>query len=156
MSKRKRKRKKRKTKGNSKRSVQTFTEALLNYRRVYKPEHPRADSAGFVGEHILIMETTLGRPIKKGDVVHHKDFHKPNNDPFNLQDMTRKEHQQIPAMQARFLAEQGLMTKFFAWWKLNKHAIQTPTQLLEIKLIKLENQQERMSVKAMKEVHNGT
>jgi hypothetical protein len=153
MAKRKRKRKKRKTQKNSRRTVQTFAEALLNYRRVYKPGHLRADTAGFVGEHILIMEQTLGHPLIDGDVVHHKDFHKPNNSPGNLQDMTRKEHQQIPAMQARWLKEQGLMDQFFIWWKLNKHAVQTPEQLLEIKLVKLENQRERIDVKAKKEAN---
>lgn len=34
----------------------------------------------------------LGRKLKKGEIVHHKDGNKKNNDPKNLQVMTQSEH----------------------------------------------------------------
>lgn len=35
-------------------------------------------------EHRVVAEKMLGRPLKKGEVVHHKDENKHNNDPSNL------------------------------------------------------------------------
>ena len=34
--------------------------------------------------HVMVAETVLGRPIKKGEVVHHEDMDKWNNHPDNL------------------------------------------------------------------------
>lgn len=113
----------------------------------YLPQHPRADMLGFVGEHLIVMERKLGHPIAKGDIVHHKDFHKPNNDESNLQLMTRTEHQNIPAMQARFLVEYNLMDEFFAWWEAHKDQVQTEQQQLENKLVAAENERLKMQVK---------
>ena len=36
-------------------------------------------------EHRIIAEQIIGRPLKKGEVVHHRDHNKKNNDPSNLQ-----------------------------------------------------------------------
>ncbi len=41
------------------------------YVRVSLPGHPRADQHGYVGEHLLIAEQALGRPIPVSVVVHH-------------------------------------------------------------------------------------
>lgn len=35
-------------------------------------------------EHRRVAEEMLGRPLKKGEVVHHEDENKRNNDPSNL------------------------------------------------------------------------
>ena len=35
-------------------------------------------------EHRIVAERMLGRPLKPGEVVHHIDFNKRNNDPSNL------------------------------------------------------------------------
>lgn len=125
--------------------------AYMSYRRIYKPEHHRADQAGFVGEHIIVMETKLGRRLEPDELVHHKDFHKGNNQPRNLQNMTRKEHQQIPLMQARFLVEHNLIDAFFDWWKDWKFEPQTPIQKAEMELVLFENQRERMEIKMEKQ-----
>lgn len=36
-------------------------------------------------EHIIVMETVLGRPLTAEEVVHHRNRNKKNNDPENLQ-----------------------------------------------------------------------
>lgn len=38
----------------------------------------------YVYKHILVAEQMLGRRLKKGECVHHKDLDKKNNDPQNL------------------------------------------------------------------------
>lgn len=43
--------------------------------------HPRANSAGFVHEHILVAERALGRRLPQGAVVHHVNENK--SDPSN-------------------------------------------------------------------------
>lgn len=35
-------------------------------------------------EHILVMSTHLGRPIHKGEIVHHIDYNRSNNELENL------------------------------------------------------------------------
>jgi len=92
-----------------------------------------------VGEHILKMEKKLGRPLEKGEIVHHKDFHKPNNDETNLKNITRKQHQQLPAFQAVFILEKGLMDEFWIWWEKRKDNLKTPEQIIECKLVQAEN-----------------
>ena len=47
---------------------------------------------GSVREHILVMTEHIGRPIKKGEVVHHIDGIKSNNSIDNLQLMSVDEH----------------------------------------------------------------
>lgn len=45
--------------------------------------------------HRLIMEQILGRELSSDELVHHIDGNKWNNDPSNLQIVTRREHAQI-------------------------------------------------------------
>lgn len=58
------------------------------------------------GKHIhrVIAEQMIGRPLAKGEIVHHIDGNKHNNDPSNLQVMTQSEHMKLhlaEMMQAR-------------------------------------------------------
>lgn len=58
------------------------------------------------GRHIhrVIAEQMIGRPLVKGEIVHHIDGNKHNNDPSNLQVMTQSEHMKlhlVGMMQAR-------------------------------------------------------
>lgn len=55
------------------------------YVLVWQPEHPEANRHGCVREHRLVMERKLGRPLHPGEVVHHLDGNKANNDPSNLE-----------------------------------------------------------------------
>lgn len=42
--------------------------------------------------HDIVAEMTIGRPLMKKEVVHHKDRDRLNNNPSNLKVMTRGEH----------------------------------------------------------------
>lgn len=43
-------------------------------------------------EHVVVMERIIGRRLMANECVHHKDENKSNNDPSNLELMTRSEH----------------------------------------------------------------
>ena len=56
-------------------------------------KHPNRNSQNDVLEHILVMSNHIGRPISKGEVIHHIDFDRANNDISNLHlYKTRSEH----------------------------------------------------------------
>lgn len=46
--------------------------------------------------HRAIMETKLGRPLIKGEIVHHLDGDKQNNNPDNLILTTMSKHSSLP------------------------------------------------------------
>lgn len=49
------------------------------------PAHPQANRHGYVREHRLVMEQTLGRFLTRLEVVHHLDGNRGNNAPENLE-----------------------------------------------------------------------
>ena len=122
----------------------------MPYRKIHCPVHARCDSSGFIGEHIVLVEKSLGRSLSQSEVVHHKDFNKTNNMLNNLQHMTRREHQQMPLQQARFLVARGLMDTFFEWWQIHRYTAESEQQRLESKIVVLQNKAERMQVKLEK------
>ncbi len=71
------------------------------YYAVYMPDHPNSEKRGWVLEHRLIMSQMLGRPLKKGEVVHHKNHNRLDNRPENLElfaspgEHTKVEHPEI-------------------------------------------------------------
>lgn len=62
------------------------------YILIIKPDHPRADSQGYVKEHWLVMEAYLGRYLTDDEVVHHINQKRDDNRLENLQLMTKKQH----------------------------------------------------------------
>ena len=69
---------------------QRKTDDELQYRyRALKINGKRVDT------HHHVMEEILGRKLAKDEVVHHLDGNKLNNDPSNLQVMTRAEHSRL-------------------------------------------------------------
>lgn len=50
---------------------------------------------GWITEHKLIAEWATGRDMVKGEVVHHKNFKKYDNNPENLQIMTLEDHSRL-------------------------------------------------------------
>ena len=47
---------------------------------------------GFARKHVCVMEAHIGRKLREGEVVHHIDHNKKNNDIGNLLLMTNAEH----------------------------------------------------------------
>jgi hypothetical protein len=56
------------------------------------PSHPRANSNGLYPLHRVLAENRLGRLLEPEEVVHHRDEDKTNNDPSNLEVLTRSAH----------------------------------------------------------------
>ena len=55
------------------------------YRKIYRSNHPNARKDGIIFEHILIMSNFIGRPLKKGEFVHHKNGIRHDNRIENLE-----------------------------------------------------------------------
>lgn len=82
---------------------------LTKYRASIKDIFPEANSKSqdywwlntgktqSFAEHRVIASNEINRKLKRGEVVHHKDYNSLNNDPKNLEVMTKKEHDRIHA-----------------------------------------------------------
>ena len=49
------------------------------------PEHPRANSSGYVLEHIVSYEKAFGVTVPLGWTIHHKNGNRSDNAPENLE-----------------------------------------------------------------------
>ncbi len=65
------------------------------YLMTLRPDHPNSDPKGYVYVHRLVMSEYLGRPLEKGEEVHHKDGNIKNNDISNLQLLSKSEHSSL-------------------------------------------------------------
>lgn len=55
------------------------------YIHLYEPEHPNARKDGKLAEHVKVMSKVLGRPLVKGENVHHRNGVRDDNRPENLE-----------------------------------------------------------------------
>lgn len=60
------------------------------YILLYLPKYHHTDIAGYVREHIYLVEQYIGRPLTKREIVHHIDGDKSNNYLHNLYVFTNK------------------------------------------------------------------
>jgi hypothetical protein len=67
----------------------------IGYVRIYVPMHPKANTWGYVYEHVVIMEKELNRFLLEDEVVHHINGVRWDNRIENLKVMNKIEHSKI-------------------------------------------------------------
>ena len=72
--------------------------------------HPRANPAGQVYEHILVMEERFGRAITTEEHVHHRNGDKQDNRPENLEVLSATEHRSKHGKEGGFAHFDGAVT----------------------------------------------
>lgn len=78
----------------------TYQKASGNYyvnKQGYKLYYigDKTYKGGYVAEHRIVMELHLGRRLKKGEVIHHIDGNKQNNDLSNLLLTNKSDHRNV-------------------------------------------------------------
>jgi hypothetical protein len=76
----------------------TRIDSITGYRMVRAPEG--RSRTGWMREHTMIAEETLGRRLKRGEEVHHIDGDKTNNARTNLLICTSAYHRQLESRMA--------------------------------------------------------
>ena len=69
-----------------------YLDRNTGYWYLREPTHPNANKTGYVAEHTVVMCEKLGRPLIKGEMVHHINGDKRDNSPTNLFACDRKKH----------------------------------------------------------------
>jgi len=103
--------------GNKKRAINGYI-LIKNYC------HPNRNSRNDILEHILVMSQFLGRPLNKGEIVHHIDGDRTNNNISNLYlYANRSKHAQVRSSLYRLvkpLLKKGIIVFDAGEYKLKK------------------------------------
>ncbi len=100
------------------------------YVLLLRPDHPFANSNGYVREHRLVMEAHLGRYLQPNEIVHHKDGNHSNNSVENLEVFSSNTDHLKETLKGRVpnWSEEGFERmkengrKLNQWWKAQKEA----------------------------------
>lgn len=65
------------------------------YVMVWKRNHPHKNYQGYVREHRLVMEKSLGRFLEKEEVIHHINGNRQDNDLSNLLLTSKSDHAKL-------------------------------------------------------------
>jgi hypothetical protein len=90
---------------------------------VYVPDHPAANSSGYVLRSRYVVEQALGRYLIKDEEVHHIDRNKLNDELGNLQVLTKREHAELHGSEKRILDYDllsQLMSRGYGYKKIAK------------------------------------
>lgn len=55
------------------------------YKQLLLKDHPNSAKSGYVMEHVVFMAEKIGRPLRKGETVHHKNGIRDDNRIENLE-----------------------------------------------------------------------
>jgi hypothetical protein len=112
---------------------------------------------GYVSEHRIVVELSLGRRLKKGEVVHHIDGNKQNNNASNLLLTDKSNHKQVHHSLEKLafnLVQKGLIkfenNNYFIEPNMWEH-ISKSLELLENPIIKNEDNQQQSPLGNTKE-----
>lgn len=81
------------------------TKTRKGYIQILRKDHHRADTRGYVMEHIAVWEETHGEQLPEGYCIHHINGIKDDNRPENLEALPFGEHTTITHIGLRRSAE---------------------------------------------------
>ncbi len=71
------------------------------YAYVLMPWHDRSNKAGYLKRANWVMEQIIGRPVRRGEIAHHKNEIKSDDSPGNLELMKLSDHMRYHAKKWR-------------------------------------------------------
>lgn len=68
------------------------------YVYLFRPNHPYCNIGGYIREHRLVMENSIGRYLRSDEHIHHINGNRQDNRIENLIMVTRAEHNKLEKM----------------------------------------------------------